>query len=1005
MPIRCPGCMKLKMSSPVCEHCGFDERTANASHQLPVGTVLKEQYRIGKVLGQGGFGITYLGWDLYLDIPLAIKEYYPNGLVMRESAVGLDVLSCEGEGSSRFLQNKDRFLREAKMLARFSQMPEIVQVKNFFLANNTAYIAMEYVEGITLKRYVKNSGGTLTAEETLKLLQPVIRALGKVHKTGLIHRDISPDNIMMLPNGDVKLLDFGAGRDVGSAMVGQNLTSSTESILKPGYAPIEQYQKRGNLGPWTDVYALCGTIYFCLTGEVPPDAPERMLEFDGEGLFTEITGLSDPQREALEQGMAIRTDQRTASMEELYCKLYEEKPQNEPKAPSRQVVLDPVPEPEKKLPEQKEPAKPVQKQKKKKRKRRFPILLMAVLLTCGGMLAFHLTRKQGTMPPLSIGVQKGQCGETVTWSLDLQTGELLLEGSGQMYNYMSPEEAPTYSDLPPWYGYRAKIRTLTVDGQVETIGEYAFADCKALSSAELGDTIADIGEGAFSGTALTNVTIPYQVKTIGSRAFAGCGQLEELTIYRDTAISYDTWEGPLVTDENGNIPENFTLRGFSKTLAEDYAGIFGYHFDTIAGAYWDAQGSCGKLNWYLDFETGLLKIDGEGTMPDFNGSWQDQKWEKGYRSNRTMAPWSEYKGKIKIVSIGDGVANIGANAFEWCPALKDVHIGSGVKRIGHSAFYTNDIDQLVLPDTVQQIDPYAVRWCLDLKYVRLPVGLEELQENVFDYCQNIRTCYVGPGTVLRNETDTPFGPKTSVGIPGEIVIYGIPGSDAERFCEDYSFPEFAAGYEGAAVDANGQCGNELFWFKSGDQLVLYGDGDSWLYQISQEEREQWAERDWPEEYLQEGTPDFYPYRNEITHIRILPGVDGLNHRLFTDFSKLQSVDFGTVRETHMCMNNCALEYAYIPESMEIVGEYMFGWCENLRIVEVDGGGESIGEGAFTGCTNLEQLWFGAQAKFQEADILRPHPDSTYSDKVILFVKQGSAAEQYARQYGMEYGYH
>jgi len=274
---RCLGCMKMK-TQQVCEHCGYDESTMNAAHQLPAGTVLKEQYLIGRVLGQGGFGITYMGWDLYLDTPVAIKEYYPTGTVMRESNITLSVTNCTNDDGVHFQNSKERFLREAKSLARFTQMRGIVQIKNFFLANNTAYIVMEYVEGITLKQYVKNQGGKLNAAETFTILKPVMEDLCKVHRTGLVHRDISPDNIMMLPDGGTKILDFGAVKDVATAAPGKDLTKSTQAILKQGYAPIEQYLKKGSLGAWTDVYALCATIFYCLCGETPQSAPERMLE-------------------------------------------------------------------------------------------------------------------------------------------------------------------------------------------------------------------------------------------------------------------------------------------------------------------------------------------------------------------------------------------------------------------------------------------------------------------------------------------------------------------------------------------------------------------------------------------------------------------------------------------------------------------------------------------------------------------------------------------------------
>lgn len=338
---RCYGCMKPKTESPVCEHCGYDETASNASHQIPVGTVMQGKYLVGKVLGQGGFGITYLGWDLFLELPVAIKEYFPSGVVMRDSSHSLSVSCSAGDAGGRFQHNRERFLREAKSLARFEGCPEIVRVTNYFLENNTAYIVMEYVEGITLKQYVKNHGGKLSAEETFRLLQPVMQALDKIHATGLIHRDISPDNIMLLPDGGTKLIDFGAVRDVHNADVDQPLTKSTEAILKQGYAPIEQYQKRGALGPWTDVYALCATIYYCLTGEVPMDAPERVLS-DEEFTWNDIPGLTAQQKEALEAGMALLPKDRTQSMKALHGDLFRPAPQ--PLAPV--PVPDPEPEPE-----------------------------------------------------------------------------------------------------------------------------------------------------------------------------------------------------------------------------------------------------------------------------------------------------------------------------------------------------------------------------------------------------------------------------------------------------------------------------------------------------------------------------------------------------------------------------------------------------------------------------------------------------------------------------------
>lgn len=383
MEKRCYGCMKLKAGSPVCEYCGYDETTANAPHQLPAGTILNGKYLIGKVLGQGGFGITYLGWDQFLEVPVAVKEYFPNGVVMRECEYSLDVSSGGGEQAERFAKNRERFLREAKAIARLESCPEIVRVSNYFLENNTAYIVMEYVKGTTLKTHVKAHGGKLSPEQVFEIMRPVLGALDKVHQAGLVHRDISPDNIMLLPDGGVKLIDFGAVRDVHNAGVENPLTKSTEAILKHGYAPIEQYQKRGALGPWTDIYALCATIYYCLTGDVPMDAPERVLG-DEDFSWRDVPGLSAKQAEALEKGMALLPRMRIQSAGELSELLFHQ----EESAP----LDDPQPEP---VPEPRDPV-PVPGPKPRKNKWLAVIGVMAAV--CFGIGIFTTQREETPEP-------------------------------------------------------------------------------------------------------------------------------------------------------------------------------------------------------------------------------------------------------------------------------------------------------------------------------------------------------------------------------------------------------------------------------------------------------------------------------------------------------------------------------------------------------------------------------------------------------------------------------
>ena len=342
--------MKMKENSPVCEHCGYNENIPNYPHQLPIGTMLKSRYTVGKVLGQGGFGITYIGWDNALEAPIAIKEYYPNSFVTRESAFSLEV-HCAGEGAEElFRHNRERFLKEAKILAKLQNVPGIVRVQNLFAENNTAYIVMEYVEGIDLKHYIRMQNRCLTVQEVLSVMRPVIYALSRVHEAELVHRDISPDNIMILPDGSAKLLDFGAAREVENAEVDKELPQSTEAILKHGFAPMEQYRRRGSLGPWTDVYALCATMYYCLTGKVPNSAPERIMGDDNVN-WHRIPGLNEQQIAALEKGLALMPENRLRTMEQLYRGLFSQQTQS--------TETRPAPKEQKRTPKQQEKASPV----------------------------------------------------------------------------------------------------------------------------------------------------------------------------------------------------------------------------------------------------------------------------------------------------------------------------------------------------------------------------------------------------------------------------------------------------------------------------------------------------------------------------------------------------------------------------------------------------------------------------------------------------------------------
>lgn len=292
---------------------------AQMAHILKPGTVLNQKYTINGVLGEGGFGITYLAWDNNMQIRIAIKEFYPASLVARDTSSEnqTQVYTITQSHSGEFHQGLERFVREASTLAQFFNLPGIVSVKDFFYENGTAYIVMEYIEGITLKEYLKQRGGVLSVEETLALMKPVIESLAVIHRHKLLHRDISPDNLMITGDHQVKLIDFGSARYFDSQS-----DKSMTVVLKHGYAPVEQYSSNGNQGTWTDIYSLCATMYRMLTGHIPDESINRIRSDTLPPIKSVQKKLPGNVAQAIDQGLSVMAENRQQTMEELYRELY-----------------------------------------------------------------------------------------------------------------------------------------------------------------------------------------------------------------------------------------------------------------------------------------------------------------------------------------------------------------------------------------------------------------------------------------------------------------------------------------------------------------------------------------------------------------------------------------------------------------------------------------------------------------------------------------------------------
>ena len=303
-------------------------------HCLRKGTRLIGRYTIEGILGQGGFGITYLGIDELHEKKVAIKEFFPQGIVTRNIEYQDTVTVTFVGEKDNYEKGKERFLKEARTMAKFSKDEGIVKALDFFEINNTAYIVMEYLEGITLKQYLRENQ-RIAPEDLIELLVPLIESLDEIHSQGMIHRDISPDNIMVLPDGRIKLMDFGAARDYTE--FGEK---SLSIVLKPGYAPPEQYQTHGVQGPWTDIYALCATMYKCITGENPPDAIDRLVDDHLKKISAFGFTVSPQIEEAIIKGMSVAAKDRYQNVgdfcEDLYGG-YEERSVSEAEESQSQV--------------------------------------------------------------------------------------------------------------------------------------------------------------------------------------------------------------------------------------------------------------------------------------------------------------------------------------------------------------------------------------------------------------------------------------------------------------------------------------------------------------------------------------------------------------------------------------------------------------------------------------------------------------------------------------------
>ena len=301
------GCMKMK-EQLICEHCGFDGQMENEPHQLPMGTVVGEQYILGRVLSESYMEIDYLGWDTCLACPVTVREFYCKS---KASGVGrgIDESDRMNAGMAAF---REDFEAEGEKLIRVWHVPQVLRILRDFRENGTSYKVYEYAEGVNLRKYIE-SRGYLNWEQTMALLTPIRDGLVKIHEAGLVHRCIRPETVLVLKDGSVKLVEFENAIEIGSLHDGQRLNMPSD-----GFMPLELMRADHVNLPSMDVFGLCGLFYYCLTGMKPMSCIDRVMH-DGNGISWGVVPDVDVRRPSvLERGMALRAKERYDTVEELW---------------------------------------------------------------------------------------------------------------------------------------------------------------------------------------------------------------------------------------------------------------------------------------------------------------------------------------------------------------------------------------------------------------------------------------------------------------------------------------------------------------------------------------------------------------------------------------------------------------------------------------------------------------------------------------------------------------
>ena len=708
MDKQCLGCMELYEDQfDICPHCGYVEGAkAEESIHVNPGTLLEDRYIIGRVLGYGGFGVTYIAWDKLLEQKVAIKEYLPGEFSTRmpgEAAVTI----FSGDRNEQFTEGLNKFVEEAKRLSKFQNEQGIVKIFDSFRANDTAYIVMEYLDGETLETYLQREG-QVSEDKAVEMLLPILNSLQVVHKEGILHRDIAPENIFITKDGDVKLIDFGASRYATTSH-----SRSLTVIIKPGYSPEEQYRSRGDQGPHTDIYALAATMYKMMTGVTPPDALERraLIETKKKDLLKDIhkvnKGVSRNVENAILNAMNVQIEDRTPDIESFVGELNSEVPVKRRYGKIKKIDVYGWP---------------------LWLKITVPSFLVACI-TVGVLLLTEVI----SFPTLFSDTVVVPAGMVVVPEL---------EGMGK------DEAIATIEGLGLKASAEGNVESSYIDaGKIVLQSPAASSFIKECGTVYLTVSSGSEVAGPVNGIA----TVPYVVWDTQENAiakFKKAGLGEPIIEYKEDAnvevgkvISQSVKE-----NEKTSVGTQVTLVISKDAIADSVVNETGSIRETGA-----SLGDKGKEytdgRWLFLNKEGQLVLDGinfnkndngisELTIPSSNGK---NSWSvAGLNSSSSNTAWNI---SIKILNVSEGITSFtGVNPFAVGNALERVNLPNSLVSIADSAFSgCKTLKYINLPSRITTLEKYMFYGCESLKNIELPETLLEIKEYAFGNCSSLES--------------------------------------------------------------------------------------------------------------------------------------------------------------------------------------------------------------------------------------------------------------------------